>query len=142
MNCVNCGHPLTSEECEYCGTFYPNFPSKKEKPPENKKIVCNVCGGDPVIFYDHDIDFCKHCVIVGCLKCKIHTKHHYCDDRDLMDLNSDNYKKQQFVIDAMKEFDAMTKLLAKDALTPNEIRQLMRSNYGCNIYTKVNRTIE
>lgn len=69
MNCINCGHPLSKNVCEYCGTSYPNF---KIEEPEKKMV--QVCFGMPNLFYDHDIFEMKSKMFLKCSDCNFCTK--------------------------------------------------------------------
>ena len=73
-NCRNCGAPVTSERCDYCGTAYadsemPIITNELEKP-----VRCPRCGGVPNIFYDFSILEQEWYVFVSCSKCKARTR--------------------------------------------------------------------
>ena len=98
MNCINCGHPLSSSKCEYCGTVYPDF---KEPEPE----TIEYCDGKPAFFTDFDIETLGHKLMLECRKCGYRTKVYTIPPEDMFEAGDYDYLRSPAVQDAIAEFD-------------------------------------
>ena len=73
-NCRNCGAPVTSKRCDYCGTVYADSEVTMITNELEKPVRCPRCGGVPTIFHDFSILEQERYVFVSCSKCKARTR--------------------------------------------------------------------
>ena len=84
MNCYNCGAPLSSGKCGYCGTLNMDF-SKYILPSMDPKMKKHSedCGGNPILLASRDPVSLDHLYQFECAKCKKRTKIYRVDGVDL-----------------------------------------------------------
>ena len=113
MNCQNCGHPLQSDTCEYCGTWYPDFPGKKQF--SNRRSVdpysCEKCGTKFIWKADYDLleNQCK--IDIGCSRCNDYKRYY---------INREDFGNPDFSLPERFEY-----FINQQIMTPNELRSFL-----------------